>query len=65
MERLLTVNEVSSLLTISRPQLYRMVASRLIRHVRMGGRIAFSEKQIEDYLNSHTIREREFAGGRS
>jgi excisionase family DNA binding protein len=49
-ERLLTINELSDRLAISRDTVYRLVRSGALRSVRVGDRIRFRPADIEAYL---------------
>jgi len=45
---------------ISKWFLYRLCEEKRIAHVRLGGRILFSEKQIDAIIEKNTVSEREY-----
>ena len=59
MERLLTVGEASQVLRISKSGIYGKVATRGIPHVRIGGRVLFSEQRLEEWVKEQAVEERE------
>lgn len=58
--KLHSVQEVSEMLNISTWHLYRLVEERRIEHIRLGKKILFSEKQIDQIIEKNTVQEREY-----
>jgi len=58
--KLHSVQEVSEMLNISTWHLYRLVEEKRIRHIRLGKKILFSEKQIDQIIEKNTIQEKEY-----
>jgi excisionase family DNA binding protein len=52
MDKLYTIAEVATLLRISKPTLYRLMASGEIKSVKLGGRTLFKESEVERFVNS-------------
>jgi excisionase family DNA binding protein len=50
-ERLLTINEVASLLRVSRGSIYRLIASSDLTPIRVGRRARFSLSDVREYLD--------------
>jgi len=46
----MTIAEAAPRLGISASKLYQLVAARAIAHYRVGGKIVFSQADIDDYL---------------
>jgi len=46
-ERLFTMAEVMEMLRISRTTLYRHISAGLIKPVKFGGKVLFTEKELE------------------
>jgi excisionase family DNA binding protein len=55
LELLLTVAETAERLHVSRSKVYGMASRREIGHYRLGGKILFSEQQIQSYLDSMLV----------
>jgi excisionase family DNA binding protein len=53
-QRLLKVQEVCRLLSISRASLYRLVEKRKIPHVIVGASIRFRSRALDDWISRHT-----------
>jgi excisionase family DNA binding protein len=52
MDKLYTIAEVAALLRISKPTLYRLMASGDLKSVKLGGRTLFKESEVERFVNS-------------
>jgi len=48
------------MLGISKWFLYRLVEEKRIKHVRLGKKILFTEKQIDAIIEKNTVSEREY-----
>ena len=53
---LLTIEEVVKMLRITRPTLYKIMNNNAIEVVRIGGRVLFTEKAVNDYIERCTIK---------
>lgn len=58
MNKLLNINELSTLLQVSVPTLYRWVHEKKIPHVKLGGKLRFAAEDIETFVlkNSVSVR---------
>jgi len=54
MNSLLTANELSELLKISKDTVYRWVHQGYLPHIKMGGAVRFNQRAIEIWLNKRT-----------
>lgn len=52
MEKLFTIPEVAEILRLSKPSVYRLMASGQLKSVKLGGRTLFKESEIERFINS-------------
>ena len=57
MNRLLTVEEVATLLRLSPRGVYNLVAARRIPHIKVGTRVRFKVEQVEEWLAEKTVDE--------
>ncbi len=57
MEELLTIDELSDKLKVSKSTVYRWVHYDFIPHIKLGGAVRFKEKSVDKWL-----RDREKAG---
>jgi excisionase family DNA binding protein len=48
----MTVNEAAKKIEVSTSKLYQLASARAISHYRIGGKIVFSEQDVEVYLAS-------------
>lgn len=53
---LLTFEETLAILKITRPTLYKIMNNNAIEVVRIGGRVLFTEKTVNDYIERCTIK---------
>lgn len=58
MEKLLTVSEVSELLSVSQSLVYKWVHYDLIPHVKIGTLVRFRESELDRWLKNKTHRGR-------
>ena len=49
---LLTMNEVIKILKVARSTVYRYVDQNMLHPVKMGGRIMFKQKDLENFIKS-------------
>jgi excisionase family DNA binding protein len=59
-KRLFTVDETSAILNLSKWFLYRLVEEKKIKHVRLGKKILFSEKQLDQIIEENTVDIRDY-----
>jgi excisionase family DNA binding protein len=52
MEPLLTMNEVIKILKVARSTVYRFIDQNMLHPVKMGGRIMFKQKDLENFVKS-------------
>jgi excisionase family DNA binding protein len=52
----LTVEEVAARLQVSPSWIYKKVTAKIMPHIRVGGLVRFSEKEINDWLQSHHVK---------
>ena len=52
MERLLTVDELSDKLRVSRSTVYRWVHYDFVPYIKIGGAVRFDEKRVETWLRA-------------
>lgn len=53
--KLYPVFEVAIKLHISESTLYRWIHQKKISHIKIGSRVLFSQGNIEEFLNNHTV----------
>ena len=58
MEQLLKISEAAEMLRISKSQIYSMVSSQRIPHVRIGARILFKESRLDEWVSMQERGER-------
>ena len=56
LQALLTFEETLAFLKITRPTLYKILNNNAIEVVRIGGRVLFTEKAVNDYIERCTIK---------
>jgi len=61
MDRLLTIDEVSSLLGLSRKTIYGYTSSKQIPYLKIGNSVRFKESDIEKWAESKRV---DIVGGR-
>lgn len=52
---LLTIKEISKILKISESTLYRWVHKREIPFVKLGGKLLFSQDEIQEYIKKNSV----------
>ena len=52
---LLTIDELSKQLMISKSTLYRWVHHKTIPFVKIGGKLRFLKNDIEDFIKQHSV----------
>ena len=52
---LLTIEEVSNILKISESTIYRWVHKREIPFVKLGGKLRFSQDEIQEYIKKNSV----------
>jgi len=55
LEKLLTVKDVLVYLQIGRTTLYRLMIGKKIGYVRIGKKVFFTRKHIEDFIRRETV----------
>jgi excisionase family DNA binding protein len=53
--KLLTVREMCQVLGIGRNKGYELIARRLIKHIKIGGRIKIPSEYLEEFIKTVTI----------
>lgn len=54
MEKLFTIPEVAGILRVSKPTVYRLMASGKLNPVKIGGRTLFKESELTRFINALT-----------
>lgn len=54
MQRLLTVDDLSNALQVSRSTVYRWVQSDFVPHLKIGGTVRFDEKAVRRWLDKRS-----------
>lgn len=54
---LLTVDEVTQLLKLSKGAVYQMIARREIPYLKMGRRVRFDKTEISTWINKQRVKE--------
>jgi len=57
LERLLTVQDISSLLRVPKSYVYWLTHRRKIPHLKINGHLRFRQSDIDEWLNDKEIRE--------
>ncbi|MHB9141988.1 MAG: helix-turn-helix domain-containing protein [Paludibacter sp.] len=58
MEKLLTVDELSEILQVSKPTIYRWVHWEFIPHYKIGNAVRFEMKAVEKWLKARETKGR-------
>lgn len=53
--KLLTINELSNFLQTSKSTIYRWVHKREIPFVKLGGKLLFSQDEIQEYIKKNSV----------
>ncbi|HVN97357.1 MAG TPA: helix-turn-helix domain-containing protein [Syntrophorhabdaceae bacterium] len=51
MDSLYTINEVAKILRLSKPSVYRLMSSKKLTSVKIGGRTLFKESEINRFID--------------
>ena len=60
LKRLITAKEASQYLSLSTDTVYRMAASKKLPYLKIGDRVLFDIKSLDQWVEKHLIREREW-----
>lgn len=55
MNKMLSINEIAQMFSVSKATMYRIVDSRKITFYKIGGTIRFTEEDITKYLEANRI----------
>jgi excisionase family DNA binding protein len=58
LKRLITAKEASQYLSLSTDTVYRMAASKKLPYLKIGDRVLFDIKSLDQWVEKHLIRER-------
>lgn len=53
--KLLTIDELSTILQTSKSTIYRWVHKREIPFVKLGGKLLFSQEEIQEYIKKNSV----------
>jgi len=59
-KRLLDIKEAAEFLNVSPNTLYSWVSQRRIPFVKLGRRVEFDLKDLEDWIEHHKVKQKEF-----
>ncbi|OGP93754.1 MAG: hypothetical protein A2156_15630 [Deltaproteobacteria bacterium RBG_16_48_10] len=59
LRRLITAKEASQYLSLSTDTIYRMAASKKLPYLKIGDRVLFDIKSLDQWVERHLIREKE------
>ena len=60
LRRLITAKEASQYLSLSTDTIYRMAASKKLPYLKIGDRVLFDVKSLDQWVEKHLIREKEW-----
>jgi excisionase family DNA binding protein len=60
LRRLITAKEASQYLSLSTDTIYRMAASKKIPYLKIGDRVLFDVKSIDQWVEKHLVRDKEW-----
>jgi len=60
LKRLITVKEASQYLSLSTETIYKMAASKKLPYLKIGGRVLFDLKSLDQWIERRMIREKEW-----
>ncbi len=60
LRRLITAKEASQYLSLSTDTIYRMAALKKLPYLKIGGRVLFDVKALDQWIERHTVREKEW-----
>ena len=55
MEKLLTREDVMTILRISKPTLHKLMKEKKLRYVKVNRRVLFREEDLKKFINNHVI----------
>ncbi|DAA99643.1 TPA: hypothetical protein CPT96_08050 [Candidatus Gastranaerophilales bacterium HUM_10] len=53
--KLITIDELSTILQTSKSTIYRWVHKRAIPFVKLGGKLLFSQDEIQEYIKKNSV----------
>ncbi len=59
LRRLITAKEASQYLSLSKDTVYRLASLKKLPYLKIGGRVLFDVKALDQWIEKHTIREKE------
>ncbi|HSB03614.1 MAG TPA: helix-turn-helix domain-containing protein [Thermodesulfobacteriota bacterium] len=59
LRRLITAKEASQYLSLSKDTVYRMAASKKLPYLKLGDRVLFDIRSLDQWVEKHLIREKE------
>jgi len=60
LRRLITAKEASQYLSLSTDTVYRMASLKKLPYLKIGDRVLFDVKALDQWIDKHTIREKEW-----
>ena len=60
LRRLITAKEASQFLSLSTDTVYRMAASKKLPYLKIGDRVLFDIKSLDQWVERHLVREKEW-----
>ena len=60
LKRLITAKEASQYLSLSTDTIYTMASSKKLPYLKIGGRVLFDIKAMDQWIEKHMIREKEW-----
>ena len=60
LRRLITAKEASQYMSLSTDTIYRMAASKKLPYLKIGDRVLFDVKSLDQWVEKHLIREKEW-----
>src|SRR5512136_3334430 len=60
LRRLITAKEASQYLSLSTDTVYRMASLKKLPYLKIGGRVLFDVKALDQWIEKHMIREKEW-----
>ncbi len=54
-QTILTINEASEYLRLSKPTLYRLTSTKKIPFLKVGGKVLFKLQELTDWLDSQSV----------
>jgi excisionase family DNA binding protein len=60
LRRLITAKEASQYLSLSTDTIYRMASLKKLPYLKIGDRVLFDAKALDQWIEKHTVREKEW-----